>query len=132
MKRLLIAASLVLPIAVACGGGGGDSGGSGKTGTNAASTAAMAASFTKELTTMKQCVQDEVDGKSTCGGNLLSSDPISMLCNDVHTGRANQFPDADYTKFEPTCSAWADALSSPAKDRLTKIDTMITNLAAIK
>ena len=85
MKLLLIAALIVLPVAAACGGGGDDGGGKK---TNAASTAAMAQSFTVELTKMKQCIQDEIDGKAQCGGNLLSADPVSNLCNDVRTGRA--------------------------------------------
>lgn len=130
MKALLIAALLLLPIAAACGGGD-DLGGGGKK-TNAASTAAMAQSFTAELTKMKQCVQDEVDGKAQCGGNLLSADPVSNLCNDVRTGRANQFAGADYTKFEKTCDAWSDVLGSPVKDRNAKIDQMITDLGAVK
>ena len=129
MKLLLIAALIVFPVAAACGGGG-DGGGSKKT--NAASTAAMAQSFTAELTKMKQCIQDEVDGKGQCSGNLLSADPVSNLCNDVRTGRANQFAGADYTKFEATCDAWGGVLGSPAKERNAKIDQMITDLAAVK
>lgn len=129
MKLFLIAAVIALPIAAACGGGG-DGGGSKKT--NAASTAAMAQSFTAELTKMKQCIQDEIDGKAQCGGNLLSADPVSNLCNDVRTGRANQFAGADYTKFEATCAAWSDVLGSPIKERSAKIDGMITDLAAVK
>lgn len=129
MKLLLIAALIVLPVAAACGGGGDDGGGKK---TNAASTAAMAQSFTAELTKMKQCIQDEIDGKAQCGGNLLSADPVSNLCNDVRTGRANQFAGADYTKFQPTCEAWSDVLGSPVKDRNAKIDQMVADLAAVK
>ncbi|MEO8540872.1 MAG: hypothetical protein ABI577_14115 [bacterium] len=131
MKKLLLAALFVLPLAAACGGGGDDSGGAAKT--NPAATAAMAAGFTKELTTMKQCVQDEVDGKAQCNsGNLLSTDPVSNLCNDVHTGKANQYVGADYKPFEATCSSWAEVLGLPVKDRNAKIDLMLTDLAAIK
>lgn len=131
MKALLLAAIIAVPLIAACGGGGGGGGGSAKT--NAASTAAMAQAFTTELTKMKQCVQDEVDGKGQCtAGNLLSGDPVSNFCNDVHTGRANQFPGADYSKFVGTCDSWGTALSLPAKERGAKIDQMITDLSAIK
>ncbi len=129
MKLLLLAALIVVPIAAGCGGGG-DGGGAKKT--NAASTAAMAQSFSAELTKMKQCIQDEIDGKGQCAGNLLSADPVSNLCNDVRTGRANQFAGADYSKFEATCDTWGDVLGSPIKERNGKIDQMITDLAAVK
>ncbi|HNM78054.1 MAG TPA: hypothetical protein PKI89_06815 [Tepidiformaceae bacterium] len=129
MKALLIAALIALPLFAACGGG--DDGGGGKK-TNAASTAAMAQGFVAELTKMKQCIQDEVDGKSQCGGNLISADPVSNLCNDVHTGRTNQYAGADYTRFQATCEAWSDVLGSPIKERNAKIDQMITDLGAIK
>lgn len=92
----------------------------------------MAQSFVTELGKMKQCTQDEIDGKSQCGGNLLSADPVSNLCNDVRTGRANQFAGADYKRFEATCEAWADVLGSPTSARIAKIDQMVTDVSAIK
>jgi hypothetical protein len=129
MKRLLLAALFVLPFA-ACGGGGGSS--SDVTpNTNAAGTAAMAAAFTKELTTIKQCLQDEVDGKGDCQTSFFS-DPVTLMCSDVHLGRASQFAGADYTKFDPTCTAWASVLSVSTAEKVTKIDQMLTDLQAVK
>lgn len=130
MKLFLIAAPFVLVVAAACGGGGDDGGGGKKT--NAASTAAMSQAFVQELTKMKQCYQDEIDGKRQCSGSLISADPVSNLCNDVRTGRANQFVGADYTSFQATCESWTDVLGLPLKDRNAKVDEMIAALSATK
>ena len=124
----LLAGSFLLS---ACGGdsasGNEDPGG----GTNPAGTAAMAAAFATEMTSIKACLQSEVDAKTPCAVNFLQ-DPITRYCSDVRTGRPNQFAGADYTKFTATCDSWATVLQSDAAGKITKLDTMIADVNARK
>lgn len=128
MKNLLLAAVLVIPFA-ACGGG--DSGGDSKGTTNAAGTAGMSAAFIAEVKTIQTCVQGQVDGKGDCATNFLSN-PVTLMCSDVSTGRPNQFAGADYAKFKPTCDAWATVLSQTAPEKLATLAKMITDLEAVQ
>lgn len=129
MKHLLLAAILIVPIA-ACGGGD-SGGGDAKGATNAAGTAGMSAAFIAEIKTIQTCVQGQVDGKGDCATNFLSN-PVTLMCSDVSTGRPSQFAGADYTKFKPTCDAWATVLGQTAPEKLTTLAKMITDLEAVK
>ena len=116
MKALLVAA--VLPVLIAaCGGGGGASGGD----SGAGGTAAMAASFSAELTKIKECVQGEVNGGAPCTTNFLE-DPVTRMCSDVRTGKTNAtYPDADLTKFSGTCDDWKNFLTLDPATRVTTL-----------
>lgn len=127
MRKAVLASVLVASLLAACGGGGGSDGGSNA----AASTSAMAGAFSTEITTIKACIQGEIDGKAACGINFLQ-DPITRMCSDVRTGRPNQFTGADYAKFTPTCDTWAGVLQSDAAGKIAKLDQMATQVDALK
>jgi hypothetical protein len=128
--RLLAAALFALTFA-ACGGGGDDDGGGGGGGATGG-TPEMAASFTAELTKIKECVQPAVTGGAACGTNFLQ-DPVTRMCSDVRTGKVNAaFPKADLSKFTATCDDWKTFLGQDAAGRVTTIDKMIAAVGAIK
>jgi hypothetical protein len=128
--RLLAAAAFALVLA-ACGGGDDDDGGGGGGGATGG-TPEMAASFTTELTKIKECVQPAATGGAACGMNFLQ-DPVTKMCGDVRTGKVNaQFPKADLSKFTATCDDWKNFLSLDANAKVTTLDKMLTGVAAIQ
>ena len=131
MQKPLIAALALSLLFAACGGGGSDDDGGGGGGTNAGSTSAMAGSFSSELVKLRDCVQGEVDGKSPCSADFLSN-PVTLMCSDVRTGKPNQFPGADYTKFTGTCDQWSTVLTTPGAEKVAKLNTMIGEVDALK
>ncbi len=131
IRRLAFTALLGLGLAVSSCGGGGGSGDSGGKTNSAAGTAGMAASFADELTKIQTCVQGDLDGKAACTIDFLQ-DPVSKMCSDVRTGRASQFPGADYSKFTATCDSWKTAIGSINKDKIPLLTQMITDVKAIK
>lgn len=132
MHKPLAAAIVCALLLAACGGGGGDDGGgSNGGGKDAGSTSAMAAAFSTELTAVKTCVQGELDSKTPCAINLLSN-PVTAMCSDVRTGKPNQFPGADYTKFTGTCDQWTALLTTVGAEKVTKLTTMISEVDALK
>ena len=127
MKALLTAAALSV-LLVACGGGGGDSAGD----SGAAGTAAMADGFSTELTKIKECVQGELSGGAPCTTNFLQ-DPVTRMCSDVRTGKPNtDYPDADLTKFTATCDDWKNFLTLDSATKVTTLEKMIADAAALK
>lgn len=131
MKRSLFGLVLGVALFAACGGGGGDDSPSdADAASNPEGTAGLAAAFQTELVKVQECTQAELDGKGACAIDLFSS-PVSRMCSDVRTGRASAFAGADYTKFEATCTAWADVLSTPKEARVAKITTMVDALKAL-
>jgi len=127
MKRQLASLVFCVMFLAACGSGDDDSSADAKAAENPAGTAGLAGAFQTELTAIKDCVQGAVDGKAACEIGLFEN-PVSRLCSDVRTGRANTFAGADYTKFEATCTAWSDVLSSTNEARLPKLTAMIEAL----
>ena len=123
----LVAGSLLF---AACGGDSA-SGDEKSGGSNAAGTAAMAGAFATEMTSIKTCLQSEVDAKTPCAVNFLQ-DPITRMCSDVRTGRPNQFAGADYSKFTATCDSWATVLQSDAAGKISKLDAMLAEVNALK
>ena len=128
--RILLAACLTTFLA-ACGGG--SSRGNAKTGgTSAEGTAAMAKSFSTELTKVQDCVQGEIDGKGPCNIDAFNN-PVTVMCNDIRTTRPNaNFPGADYSKFTKTCSDWSSVLGVGASEKITKITAMENDLQALQ
>lgn len=127
MKTLLAVAALSV-LLVACGGGGSASGGD----SGADGTAAMAAGFSTELTKVKECVQGEVNGGAPCTTNFLE-DPVTKMCSDVRTGKPNtDYPEADLTKFTATCDDWKAFLTLDAATKVTTLEKMIADAAALK
>ena len=126
-----LACLLAGPLLLAACGGDSASGDEKPGGTNAAGTAAMAGAFATEMTSIKACLQGEVDSKTPCAVNFLQ-DPITRMCSDVRTGRPNQFAGADYAKFTPTCDSWATVLQSDAAGKIGKLDAMLTEVNSLK
>ena len=91
----------------------------------------MAGAFATEMTSIKTCLQGEVDSKTPCAVNFLQ-DPITRMCSDVRTGRPNQFAGADYSKFGATCDNWATVLQSDAAGKISKLDAMLAEVNALK
>ena len=123
----LLAGSLLF---AACGGDNA-SGDERSGGSSAAGTAAMAGAFATEMTSIKTCLQGEIDLKTPCAVNFLQ-DPITRMCSDVRTGRPNQFAGADYSKFTATCDSWATVLQSDAAGKISKLDAMLAEVNALK
>lgn len=130
MLRSLLAVTVFSALLLtACGGG--DSGAKADGGGAAGGARAMAASMESELGTLKQCFQDEKDGKAACGTDLLTN-RMTLLCSDVHTGKKNdEFGVSDFKAFEPVCASWAGLLSTPLADRPNAISAMIDKVKAI-
>lgn len=129
-KRLLFAALLTLPLALAACGGGGDDDDGGNGG--GAGTAEMAARFSEELGKIKECVQGQVNGGAACSIDFLN-DPVTRMCSDVRTGKTNaQFPKADLSKFTATCDDWKNFLTLDANAKLTTLDKMIAGVGTIQ
>lgn len=135
-KVLLFSTALLSALLIACGGGAsgasGDDDNGGKKGTDASETQAMAASFSEEVTKIRDCYQGQVDGKGDCGITLLQ-DPVTRLCSGVRIGTVNPaFPNADLSKFAPTCDEWSKALGLDAAGKVALLDTMVKELEALK
>ncbi len=134
-KALLVSTALLSAFLIACGGGSsasGDDDNGGKQGTDASETQAMAASFSEEITKIRDCYQGQVDGKGDCGVTLLQ-DPVTRLCSGVRIGTVNPtYPNADLSKFGPTCDEWSKALGLDAAGKVALLDTMVTELETLK
>ncbi len=130
MLRSLLAATVFSALLLAACGGG-DSGAKTESGGTAGGARALAASMETELGTLKQCFQDEKDGKAPCGTDLLSN-RMTLLCSDVRTGKKNdEFGVTNFKAFEPVCASWGGILSTPLAERPDALASMIDKAKAI-
>lgn len=128
LRSLFAAIALSALFLAACGGS--DSAATPKSGGTGGGARAMAAAMETDLAKLKECFQDEKDGKAPCGTNLLTTQ-TTALCSDVKTGKANTFGVADYKAFEPVCASWSSLLGTPLAERPDAIAAMIEKAKGI-
>lgn len=128
LRSLLVVTAFSAIVLAACGGS--DSAVTPKSGGPGGGAGAMAAAMETDLAKLKECFQDEKDGKAPCGTDLLTTQ-TTALCSDVRTGKANTFGVASYKAFEPVCASWSSLLGTPLAERPDAIAGMIDKVKAI-